>query len=49
MEQRNNTQRLIVLLRILEDSIEERDLIGIAIWSNEAFECMLHIQIDNGL
>ena len=60
MEQRNeltetinNASRMLTLLWILEDCIrdynEKRDLVSISMWSDEAFECMIHIEVDNGL
>ena len=48
-KQTNNVERLAVLLRIMQDAINDNDLVGIAIWSDESFSCMTHIELDNGL
>ena len=48
-KQKNNAKRLLTLLCIMQDNIDDENLIGIAMWSKEAFYCMLHIELDNGL
>lgn len=44
---KNTATRLLTLLSILDEYIAEKDLIGIAMWSDEAFQCMIHIEVDN--
>ena len=45
----NNAQRFLTLLRILDNEIAVKSLVGIAIWAREAYDCMLHIEKDNNL
>lgn len=46
---KNNVSRLRTLLSMLDNEIADENLIGIAIWSNEAVDCMLDIEIGNKL
>jgi len=45
----NNARRMLILMRLLEKEIVDKNLIGIAIWSDEVLNCMLHIELDNRL
>jgi len=48
-EQKNNASRLSTLIKILDDEIKAHNLIGIAMWSDEASNCMIHIEVDNNI
>jgi len=41
--------RMLVLMKMLDGEIEKGNLMGIRSLSNKALDCMIHIEIDNGL
>lgn len=45
----NNASRMAALLSLMDREIRKYNIVGISIWSNKALDCMIQIELDNGL